>query len=164
MEKEGSRSLDLPENFIARRQYEIIVFEQKQQSTPMDTQQIAFNEWVTFGNIRIFVGQLESCDEAILTRYSSYYFSTSDIAFPLYVRTPKPGDRIALFGMQHKKKVSRIFIDDKIPLAKRANWPLLVDAMDDLLAIVAVRTNNKFSSVKSSAHDFVLIVDSDERF
>ena len=161
---EGSRSLDLPENFIARRQYEIIVFEQKQQSTPMDKQQIALNEWMALGNMRIFVGQLASCDETILTRYRSYYFSTTEIAFPMYVRTLKPGDRIALLGMQHKKKVSRIFIDDKIPLAKRASWPLLVDAMDDLLAIVAVRTNNKFSSVKSSAHDFVLIVDSDERF
>jgi tRNA(Ile)-lysidine synthetase-like protein len=161
---EGSRSLDLPENFIARRQYEIIVFEQKQQSTPMDKQQLALNKWVTIENMRLFVGQLANCDEAILARYPSYYFTGSAVEFPLYVRTSKPGDRIALYGMQHKKKVSRIFIDDKIPLAKRANWPLLVDAMDDLLAIVAVRTNDKFSSVKSSAHDFVLIVDSDERF
>ncbi len=161
---EGSRALDLPENFIARRQYETIVFEKKQQRAPIEKQQITLNEWFTVGMTRLFVGQLAFCDETLLTRYQPFYFTASTISFPLYVRGSKVGDRIALFGMQQKKKVSRIFIDDKIPLAKRANWPLLVDATDDLLAIIAVRVNNKFSSVKSAEHDFVLIVDRDERF
>ena len=66
--------------------------------------------------------------------------------------------------MQQKKKVSRIFIDDKIPFIKRANWPLLVDTNDEPLAILAVRVNNKFSNVQSTKHDYVLIVESDERF
>ena len=161
---EGSQSLDLPENFIARRQYDEIVFERKQQSTPVSKQHLTLNEWHTVGTMRIFIGELAACDDAFLAKYRPVFFTASTISFPLSVRTLKDGDRIALPGMQQKKKVSRIFIDDKIPLAKRANWPLVVDATDELLAITAVRVNNKFSNVKSSTHDHVFIVDSNERF
>ena len=42
---EGSRTLDLPENFIARQQYDEVVFEYKQQDLPTSNQQIALNEW-----------------------------------------------------------------------------------------------------------------------
>ncbi|MEK4626734.1 MAG: tRNA lysidine(34) synthetase TilS [Solibacillus sp.] len=161
---EGSRSVDLPENFIARRQYDEVVFERKQQSAPISKQHLTLNEWHTVGAMRMFIGELAVCDEASLVKYQPVFFTASTVSFPLSVRTPKQGDRIALHGMQQKKKVSRIFIDDKIPLTKRANWPLVVDATDELLAIAAVRVNNKFSNVKSSAHDYVFIVDSNERF
>lgn len=161
---EGSRSLDLPENYIARRHYDEIVFEQKHQSITMKKQKLALNEWCKVGAIRLFIGQLAFCDEVFLAKHQPVFFSASTISFPLYVRSPEPGDRIALQGMQQTKKVARIFIDEKIPFVKRENWPLLVDATDDLLAILAVRVSNKFSSVKSAAHDYVLIVDSNERF
>lgn len=160
---DGSRALDLPENFIARRQYDDVVFEYKQQDLLTSNQQIALNEWCVLGPMRIYIGELARCDEELLQKYPHHFFTESSVSFPLFVRAPKQGDRILLQGMQHQKKVSRVFIDDKIPLTKRASWPLLVDADDDLLAIVAVRVNNKFSNVKSAVHDMVLLVDSNER-
>ncbi|MER1988164.1 MAG: tRNA lysidine(34) synthetase TilS [Solibacillus isronensis] len=160
---DGSRALDLPENFIARQQYDEVVFEYKQQDSPTSNQQIALNEWCVLGTMRIYIGELAQCDEDLLQKYPHHFFAASAVSFPLFVRTPKQGDRILLQGMQHQKKVSRIFIDDKIPLTKRASWPLLVDANDELLAIVAVRVNNKFSNVKSAVHEMVLLVDSNER-
>ncbi|MGN7478885.1 tRNA lysidine(34) synthetase TilS [Solibacillus silvestris] len=161
---EGSRSLDLPENFIARRQYDEVVFEFKKKSFLTTKQQIALNEWCVFGTMRIYIGEIALCDDALLQKHQPHFFEASTISFPLFLRTPKQGDRISLQGMQHQKKVSRIFIDDKIPFIKRAGWPLLVDANDELLAILAVRVNNKFSNVKSAMHQMVLLVDSDERF
>src|SRR5690606_5103183 len=160
---DGSRALDLPENFIARQQYDEVVFENRQQDLPTSNQQIALNEWCVLGTMRIYIGELARCDEELLQKYPHHFFAASSVSFPLFVRAPKQGDRILLQGMQHQKKVSRIFIDDKIPFTKRAGWPLLVDANDDLLAIVAVRVNNKFSNVKSAGHEMVLLVDSDER-
>lgn len=160
---DGSRALDLPENFIARQQYDEVVFEYRQQDLLTSKQQIALNEWCVLGTMRIYIGELARCDEDLLQKYPHHFFTASSVSFPLFVRAPKQGDRILLQGMQHQKKVSRIFIDDKIPFTKRAGWPLLVDANDDLLAIVAVRVNNKFSNVKSAVHEMVLLVDSDER-
>ncbi|WP_274308732.1 tRNA lysidine(34) synthetase TilS [Solibacillus daqui] len=159
---EGSRSVDLPENFIARRHYDEIVFEQKQRNSSLEKQQLTFNKWYTFGSIRMFIGELAQCDDAFLQQHQPKYFSASSMAIPLIVRAPEKGDRLALQGMQQKKKVSRIFIDDKIPFIKRANWPLLVDSNDEPIALLAVRLNNKFSNVKLAKHDCVLIVESDE--
>lgn len=161
---EGSRSVDLPENFIAHRQYDEVVFEQKQQCAPIEQHSLTLNQWHNFGSFRLYIGELALCEEAFLSKHRPKYFTDSAIRFPLMVRAPKQGDRIALQGMQQSKKVSRIFIDDKIPLTKRANWPLLVDAKDEPLAIIAVRANNKFSNLKSAAHNMVLIVESNERF
>lgn len=160
---DGSRSVDLPENFIARRHYDEVVFEQKRENTSLAPQQLTFNRWYTFGHIRVFVGELAQCDEAFLQQHQPKYFTASSMALPLVVRAPKKGDRLALQGMQQKKKVSRLFIDDKIPFVKRANWPLVVDSNDEPVALLAVRVNNKFSNVKSAKHDCVLVVESDER-
>ena len=161
---EGSQSLDLPENFIARRQYDEVVIEYKIKNSTTTLQQINLNEWNTFGTMRIYVGELAKCDDVLLQNYRPQYFASSAVSFPLFIRAPKNGDRITLRGMQHQKKVSRVFIDDKIPFVKRANWPLLVDANDEILAILAVRVNNKFSNVKSALHQMVFLVDSDEVF
>ena len=161
---EGSRSLDLPENFIARRQYDEVVFDYKRKSLLTTRQQLALDEWHTFGTIRVYIAELTRCDDALLEKYQPLFFAASTVSFPLFVRAPKQGDRIALQGMEHQKKVSRIFIDDKIPFVKRASWPLLVDANDELLAILAVRVNNKFSNIKLAKHQMVLLVDRNEHF
>lgn len=159
---EGSQSLDLPENFIVRRQYDEVVFEYKIKNSTTKLLPINLNEWNTFETMRIYVGELAQCDDVLLQKYRPQYFASSAVSFPLFVRPRKQGDRIALPGMQYQKKVSRVFIDDKIPFVKRASWPLLVDANDELLAVVAVRVNNKFSNSISPMHQMVLLVDSDE--
>ncbi|MFS0784160.1 tRNA lysidine(34) synthetase TilS [Bacillus sp. 1P06AnD] len=59
--------------------------------------------------------------------------------FPLTVRTRKNGDRIKLKGLNGTKKVKDIFIDQKIPLAERANWPLVVDDNQEILWIPGLK-------------------------
>ncbi|MFN2748249.1 tRNA lysidine(34) synthetase TilS [Bacillus sp. z60-18] len=54
--------------------------------------------------------------------------SSKHVHFPLYVRTRQKGDRIQLKGMNGSKKVKDIFIDEKVPLAKRDSWPIVTDA------------------------------------
>lgn len=38
-----------------------------------------------------------------------------------------------LKGTKGSKKLSRIFIDDKIPRTKRDSWPLVTDATNEIL-------------------------------
>ncbi|SDC54766.1 tRNA(Ile)-lysidine synthase [Pelagirhabdus alkalitolerans] len=45
----------------------------------------------------------------------------------LWVRTRQPGDRIYLAYLNGRKKLKSLFIDRKIPLQYRDEWPILVD-------------------------------------
>ena len=59
--------------------------------------------------------------------------------FPLTVRTFKEGDRIKLPNMNGMKKVNRLFIDEKIPLAHRKKWPILVANTGEILWVLGLR-------------------------
>lgn len=66
-------------------------------------------------------------------------FDLDAIAFPLTIRNRRPGDRLAVAGLNGSKKVKDIFIDDKIPPSLRHIIPLVVDAQGRLLWIPNVR-------------------------
>jgi tRNA(Ile)-lysidine synthase len=55
------------------------------------------------------------------------------LTLPLVVRTRKNGDKITIKGMKGTKKVKDIFIDEKIPLAKRDTWPIIEDGSGRIL-------------------------------
>ncbi len=71
---EGSRTVDLPQDFIARRQYDEVVFEKKRQQQELKKCALPFNEWVTFGMIRIYLGELALCDDSFITKVSASLF------------------------------------------------------------------------------------------
>jgi tRNA(Ile)-lysidine synthase len=48
------------------------------------------------------------------------------LVWPLVIRNPRPGDRFRPLGMKGSKKVSRFFIDRKIPKALRSHIPLVL--------------------------------------
>ena len=56
-----------------------------------------------------------------------------ETAFPLIVRTREVGDRIACRGMDGTKKVSRLFVDNKVTKHERNHWPIIVDGNGDVL-------------------------------
>ncbi len=56
----------------------------------------------------------------------------------LYLRSPRPGDWFHPFGMQGKKKVSRLLGDSKIPRPLRGEIPLLVSGTT-ILWVVGLR-------------------------
>jgi tRNA(Ile)-lysidine synthase len=57
---------------------------------------------------------------------------------PLILRLKRPGDRIRPLGMEGTTKVADVFIDQNIPQAARALWPLVTQA-DCLAWIVGIR-------------------------
>ncbi|MEG0381249.1 MAG: tRNA lysidine(34) synthetase TilS, partial [Kurthia sp.] len=64
-----------------------------------------------------------------------------------------------LKGMAQPKRLSRLFIDEKIPLNERNSWPLLVSATDEVVAVIGVRMGVCFSTTARPNDDTVLIVD-----
>jgi tRNA(Ile)-lysidine synthase len=69
------------------------------------------------------------------------YFDGERMPFPWHVRTFCPGDRIQPLGMSGRKKVKDIFIDEKVPRARRALTPLLFCG-SELIWIVGLRTSH----------------------
>jgi tRNA(Ile)-lysidine synthase len=46
---------------------------------------------------------------------------------PLWVRNPRPGDRVRPLGLGGSKKLQDVFVDAKVPRAERSSWLVLED-------------------------------------
>lgn len=64
------------------------------------------------------------------------YLDFDKLPQPVYLRSRKKGDKIALPGMKGRKKVKDYFIDRRIPIYQRNKIPLLAAAEEDVYAIV----------------------------
>lgn len=72
--------------------------------------------------------------------------------FPLIIRSFKPGDKIKMkFGT---KKVSRLFIDHKIPAKLRKVWPIVVSQSGEILLIPDIAKN--LSQIDTKPNVFVI--------
>jgi tRNA(Ile)-lysidine synthase len=70
------------------------------------------------------------------------YLDRDRIAFPLVVRSMKPGDRIQPLGMKGTRKLKSVFIDEKIPRELRGTIPILADALS-ILWVPGVRLSER---------------------
>lgn len=157
--QQGSAMIHLPEGFIARRQYDEIVFEKHSQKRNFTPIPVELNTWHQFGQWRIYVGSLAHFIPDMNAQATYYYFQLQQFAWPLAIRARQAGDRIRQAGMEQSKKVSRIFIDEKIPSAKRDCWPLLIDAENEVLALLGVRINHMIATLRRPQDDCYIIVE-----
>lgn len=87
----------------------------------------------------------------------STYLCYNKIHLPLKVRNRRPGDRIQLVNQKGRAKVKQIMIDKKVPIEKRDQWPIVVDANDLILWIPGLK-KSPFCLDKAASNDDVLIV------
>lgn len=65
---------------------------------------------------------------------------------PLMVRTRQQGDRMTLKGMAGTRKLKDIFIDMKIPLAERDEWPVVADQEGRILWLPGLKKSDHEAS------------------
>lgn len=60
---------------------------------------------------------------------------------PLWVRSRREGERVRLLGMEGTRKLQDIFVDAKIPVVRRAGWPIVCSGpeADEVVWIPGVR-------------------------
>lgn len=161
----GNAEVHLPEGFIAARRYGKLAIQKKEsrQSDIFTSKKFipSANEWTTLENgVRLYIAELPEFSPELLTDTAKlFYFDASKLTLPLFVRARKEGDRMLLKGMDQPKRLSRLFIDEKIPLNERNSWPLLVSQTDEVVAVIGVRMGVYFSTTARSNDDTVLIVD-----
>ncbi len=74
---------------------------------------------------------------------------------PLYVRSRRDGDKIKIKNMTGHKKVSDVFINEKIKLNDRKMWPIVLDSKDNIVWIPGVK-KSVFDKTGTSEYDIIL--------
>lgn len=155
----GNAMLNLPGPFVVSRQYGKVLFHKEQEKVPFVPHELAVNEWNEIMDVRVYIGEPSQMTAPYSDEAQVFYCSAEKVSFPLRVRAREEGDRIQLPGMSMPKRLSRLFIDEKVPLAKRDEWPLLVDVHNDILAVLGLRVSSKFSRTRRVDDEWVFIID-----
>lgn len=81
--------------------------------------------------------------------------SKEELNLPLYIRTRKPKDKVAIKNLNGHKKLKDIFIDCKIPIEDRANWLVVVDSKDNIIWLPGLK-KTKFDKEITEKYDIIL--------
>ncbi len=73
----------------------------------------------------------------------SVFLDVEKMHFPLKVNSWKVGDSFVPFGMKGKKKLSDLFIDEKIALNQKALFPVLRSG-NQIVAVLGLRSDERF--------------------
>ncbi|OLN24282.1 tRNA lysidine(34) synthetase TilS [Domibacillus antri] len=68
-----------------------------------------------------------------------FQLNPDHVKWPICIRTRQDGDKIQLKGMSGSKKLARLMIDEKVPLAHRDHMPVVTDADGTVLWVPELR-------------------------
>lgn len=141
---EGSRpsgSLDFPDGLKVIRSYRLCSF----RFASMEVEEFYY-ELTAPGECILPNGDsiiLEETDEVPDISGPYIFKLASEMAVaPIIIRTRKPGDRMSVKGMEGKKKIKSIFIDEKIPVEQRKNWPIITNGNQQILWLPGLKKSS----------------------
>ncbi|MGG0657421.1 tRNA lysidine(34) synthetase TilS [Rummeliibacillus pycnus] len=158
----GNATIDLPKGAKAIRQYdELILIKTEVNSSNLMSATLQFEHWTNLpNNLRVYIGRVDGdIPKDTTSQAKSYFVNATSFAQPLHIRGRMDGDRIQLLGANVQKRISRLFIDDKVPLALREDWPIIVTNDNEVIAVPGLRVSSYFSNSKRLTDDTIFIVD-----
>ena len=147
--KRKSSSISLPKNIVAKKQYNKLQLILKEQE--YGNFEYVFNKKIMLPNGKT-IEQIEN-----FNKNSNYIclLNSSEINLPLYVRNKEDGDIIYIKGLNGKKKISDIFINEKISNNERKTWPIVVDSDNQIVWLPGLK-KSKFDKQKDENYDIIL--------
>ena len=139
-------SIDLPLNKKGILEYNIFRVED---SKTIESYDIEFTDYVEIPSGRIVVD-----NETKLTNNFVTHLNSSEIKFPLHVRTRKDGDSMKVLNMNGTKKINDILIDCKVPSSKRDEIPIVTDDNGEIIWIPGIKKSH-FDRLKSGKYDII---------
>lgn len=100
-------------------------------------------------------GFIEPISNTNLTNNYVCHLNSKDIKLPLYVRNKEDGDYIEVLGLNGKKKIKDIFIDEKVDIEKRKSYPVVVDSDNNIVWLPGLK-KSKYDTLKSKNYDIIL--------
>lgn len=139
----------LPNNLKAIKSYNMLNFVQENiTSTEYEIEIIKYLNLPNGKNIEVI-------ENSSSTGNNVCRLSSLEIKFPLRVRSRRDGDKMSIKGMLGRKKISDIFIDEKISMIERDKWPVVVDS-DDMIVWLPGLKKSKFDKTKEEKYDIIL--------
>lgn len=142
-------SVNLPNEIVAIKSYN--EFYLTKEVEELTSYEIEFNEYATLPNKHVIKKVSETDDNS----NNICRLSSDDVSLPLIIRTRKLGDRIQVKGLNGKKKIKDIFIENKIDLKERDLWPVVVDSTDRVVWIPGLK-KSKFDKQKNENYDIIM--------
>ena len=127
--------INLPQNKILIKEYNKLYIKDNN-SNDNNNYKLELKNNIKINNITFVLKEKEDSDGNNICRLNS-----KDINFPLYFR---------------------IFIENKIPLSKRNNYPLLVDAKDNILWIPNIKKSNLCNKKEENYDIIIKYIEGDE--
>jgi len=92
---------------------------------------------------------IRTVDRFEITNATTVFLDTSRLKFPLVLRKWQEGDSFYPFGMNGKKKLSKLFKDEKLSLvAKQKTWVL--SSENEIVWVVGIRADDRFRVSKET--------------
>lgn len=146
----------LPNNLYVHKMYDKLLFNFKAENSSYNYE-LKDNINLINGSIN-FVSKVEEEKSNYVIRLNS-----SEIKLPLYVRSRIDGDKIKVKNLGGTQKISSIFIDSKLTLPERNNWPIVHDSNNEILWIPGIK-KSIFDKQKQETYDIILKYEKKERF
>lgn len=140
-------TINMPNNIYVTKEYNILIFNNKYN---IENYNIKFDKKASINNFTI-----EQIENTSLNGNDICRLNSNEISLPLYIRNKKDGDYIELLGLNKKKKIKEIFIECKIPIRQRNNYPVLVDSKNNILWLPNLK-KSKFNKKINEKYDIIL--------
>ena len=139
----------LPNNVIVIKAYNELTFSFDEEAH--DEYEMQIDKLINLPNGKI----IEMVDECADSSNYTIRLNSKDIKLPLYVRNRRDGDKMEVKGMNGRKKINDIFIDDKIKISDRACWPVVLDSKETIVWIPGLK-KSKLDKKNTEEYDIVL--------
>ena len=140
--------INLADGFIARKSYNKLYIEKNKE---VRTYNLKFDNDIKILDKYIFKLIQDSNEKSnFLIRLNS-----NEVKLPLIIRTKQNGDRIKVKNLFGTKKVKDIFINHKIDLEKREEYPIVVDSNNNVLWIPGIK-KSIFDKENNEKYDIMI--------
>ena len=142
----SNKSIDLNNNYIGINEYGYLKIIKKQNK---EYQEIILDKDLEFLGFNFYY----NCDNGNSSN-NCIYLNSSDVTLPLKLRTRCNGDKMQVLNLG-TKKINDIFIDNKINKELRSNYPILVDAKNNIIWLPSLK-KSQFCKDKSEKYDIII--------
>ena len=164
-QKEVGKRVNLPQGIVVTRTYDTIIFQIERESDrsteqittccnppfAVETEVDAEQYYLRF-QIREEEVNMEEIPQKDYTKWLDYDKIEGDI----FLRTPREGDYLTLDEEGRHKKLSRYFIDNKVPAEKRGDELVVADGKHILLIVSSGRISQHYKITENTKRVLVI--------
>jgi len=139
--------ISLPQYDFIKEYNNLSIYEHKK----VEEYNYILNDQVELPNKRVikFISETNDSSNYVI------HLDSEKIKLPLYVRNYKKGDKMSIKNMEGHKKISDIFINEKINLNDREGYPVVVDSNGEIIWLPGIK-KSAFDAKKDGKYDIIL--------